>query len=633
MNPDYSAAISQIKDKLDIVQVISEYVILKRAGRNYQGLCPFHKEKTPSFSVNPQKQIYKCFGCGEAGDAIAFLMKINNQSFNEVITDLAQKFGIELPQFKGTAGNTTELKKQMSIANELAAKFYHNNLIRNTEAEKARDYLKKREITTDICEEYLIGYSLNSTDSLLKYLENEHKISREIMEKAGLIIPRANGGGYLDRFRGRLMIAILDENNTVVGFGARALEEGQKPKYLNSSDTILYNKSKVMFGLNKAKDAIKASDSVIIMEGYFDVISTQVAGIKNVVATSGTSLTQGHLKNLCRYMNEKKIYLAFDSDKAGKMATERGAGVIEEAFEGLGDIKQYDDSFSDGNDFSCEIRVIKAPIGKDPDEFIKTNGVNAYQKLIDDAPLLIDYEIDSALLDVNTDMTPQQKAKKVSELKQILKKVNNAIIRSEYIKKIAKILEIQEDVLFREINSGSKNEKNYSNVKKIVTKSSSKLEIAQKKLLSVYFTNVIQSNIIENLNNLLEEIQFEKGNTLALVSEKLQDMVSVTPLEELQQALLDEFIGNPDAQKNIIEIADMAQELNDMKPGLLAQYVQETFSFIQRCQAQTLQSELKSRYYEVKDDEMASLRIQYEVREKLKQVNKLRLGDINGQEI
>lgn len=631
MNPEYAAAISQIKDKLDIVQVISEYVILKKAGRNYQGLCPFHKEKTPSFSVNPQKQIYKCFGCGEAGDAIAFLMKINNQSFADVIKDLAQKFGIQLPQFKSEGANVADLKKQITKVNELAAKFYYENLLNSQEAEKARDYLKKREITTQVWQDYLIGYSLNNSDSLMKYLEREHKISREVMEKAGLIIQRSNGGGYLDRFRNRLMIAILDENGIVVGFGARALDEGQKPKYLNSSDSIVYNKSKVMFGLDKAKEAIKSLDSVIIMEGYFDVISTQVAGIKNVVATSGTSLTQGHLKNLCRYMNEKKIYLAFDSDKAGKMATERGAGVIEEAFEGLGNIKQYDDSFSSGEDFSCEIRVIKAPVGKDPDEFIKTNGVDAYKKLVDEAPLLIDYEIDNILEDVVEGMSPQQKAKKVAECKQVLSKVNNLIIRSEYIKKISKILEIQEDVLSLEMNSSVEKEKTSLNVKKIVTKSSSKLEIAQKKLLSVYLTNTVQNNIIEKLNNLLSEIQFEKGNTLDLVSEKLQNMASNISVNDMQQALLDEFIGNPEVQKTIIELADMAQELNEMRAGLLEQYVQETFSFIQRCQAQTLQSELKSRYYEVKDDEMASLRIQYEVREKLKQVNKLRLGEVNGQ--
>jgi DNA primase len=431
-NTQYTEAIARIKDKLDIVQVISEYVILKKAGRNYIGLCPFHKEKTPSFSVNPVKQIFKCFGCGAAGDAIAFLMKIHNQNFNEVIADLAQKFGIELPQFKGGGASNTELKKQLLKANKLAAEFYHKALDSYAQGKKVKDYLTKRDITDDVIKDYMIGYSPNQPSELMDYLKKEHGFSDDTLEKAGLLSQRSNGQGYLDRFRNRLMIPIMDENDNVIGFGARALEDGQNPKYLNSPDSILYNKSKVMFGLNKAKEAIREKDSAIIMEGYFDVIRAQVNGVKNVVASSGTSLTQGHLKTLSRYMNERRIYLAFDSDSAGQAATLRGAEVVKEAFMGLGEIKQYDESFGHG-EFSCEIRVVVSAEGRDPDEFIKAKGGEAYLSLVEKAPLLIDFEIDSIIKTGGKDASPQEKAKVIKKIVKVLSQVQNQIIRSEYI--------------------------------------------------------------------------------------------------------------------------------------------------------------------------------------------------------
>ncbi len=629
----YTEAIARIKDKLDIVQVISEYVILKKAGRNYQGLCPFHKEKTPSFSVNPQKQIFKCFGCGAAGDAIAFLMKINNQGFAEVISDLAQKFGIELPQFKGGKGNSAELKQQLLKANKLSAEFFNKALKTNPQAKKVRDYLSGRDITDAVIDEYIIGFSPNQPYELMNYLKKEHNFTDKILEQAGLISARSNGEGFIDRFRNRLMIPIMDDNGDIVGFGARALDEGQNPKYLNSPDTILYNKSKVMFGLNKAKEAIRENDAVIIMEGYFDVISAQSHGIKNVVATSGTSLTQGHLKNVSRFMNERKIYLAFDSDKAGKLATQRGAEVVKEAFEGLGEIKQHDESFSRNGDFSCEIRVVKAPQGKDPDEFIKANGAEAYIKLVEDAPLLIDFEIDSIIKKGDENLSPQEKAKKIKEVVKLLSEINNKIIQTEYIKSVAKLLDVSQLAIKSELDSYRpevkiSEQKNNS----IVTKSSNKLEKAQKKLLSVYFIGEEMINFT-TLNNLIDEVEFTEEPILSIKNSLKEISLKAENPEELQEQIINHFVGQVQAQEKIIEIMGYSNEIKDLSPSLLKQYVEETISFIKKQRSKLAQNELKSRYYEANSDEMSSLQIQYEVRDKLKQVTRLKLGEIHEQKI
>ncbi|OGH99723.1 MAG: DNA primase, partial [Candidatus Melainabacteria bacterium GWA2_34_9] len=386
-------AVSEIKNRLDIVDVISEHIALKKSGRNYWGCCPFHKEKTPSFSISPDKGIFKCFGCGVGGDAISFLMKINNNTFYEVIVEQAQKFGIPI-QTQNFSPEKTEIKNQILEVNQEAVSFFNKLLLDAPEAAKARDYLFKRNITEEVIEKFNIGYSLNSYDSLIKHFQDD-KI--ELLNKAGLVSEKSSGKGYLDRFRGRIMIPIQDEKGDFIAFGARALEDNQNPKYLNSPDTLVFNKSRSLFALYQAKQSIKEQDSVIIMEGFFDVISAHTHGLTNVVATLGTALTEQHIKILARYSDSRRMYLAFDSDEAGINATDRGAEIIKTVFSGLGDVKQFDENFaeiSDKNNRSvCEIRVISNTTGKDPDEFIRTEGLDAYKKVVNQAPLLIDYQI------------------------------------------------------------------------------------------------------------------------------------------------------------------------------------------------------------------------------------------------
>ena len=397
MANSFEELVSQIKDKLDIVDVVSQQVILKKNGSHYWGLCPFHKEKTPSFSVNPSLGIYKCFGCGAGGDAISFIMKTQNREFMDVIKELAEQFGLEMPKNYKKSENKG-LKDEMIKACQRAAEFYNLRLLQDKDSltSKVMDYLQNRGISKEIIEKYTLGIAPKSFDEFYKKFKDE--FSDEVLEKAGLIL-KSREDKYIDRFRGRIIIPIRNEFGDYVAFGARITESDQSPKYLNSSDSLIYNKSKLLYGLYTAKDAIKSLDSVVLMEGYFDVISAQAHGIENAVASCGTSLTQDHIKLLSRYTPSRKIYLSFDTDSAGQKATKRNAELIKEAFQGLGDIKQFDESYlSTMNDkYSCEIRVIAPPEGKDPDEFIRSVGAQSYMEYMKHAPLLLDFQINMSI--------------------------------------------------------------------------------------------------------------------------------------------------------------------------------------------------------------------------------------------
>lgn len=483
--------ISQIKDRLDIVEVVSEQVILKKNGGHYWGLCPFHKEKTPSFSVNPSLGIYKCFGCGEGGDALSFIMKTKNIEFMDLIKELAEKYGLEMPARLKREGGSKDLKEQMMSACQKAAEFYHKRLLKDvsTETGKVLKYLEGRGISEEIIKKFTLGIAPKSYTSLYDTLKSE--FSNDILEKAGLIL-KDRDNKYIDRFRNRVIIPIQNEFGDYVAFGARAVEEGQSPKYLNSSDSYIYNKSKLLYGLYTAKDAIKADDSVVLMEGYFDVISAQAHGIENCVASCGTALTSEHVKLLSRYTKSRRIYLSFDTDSAGQKATERGAEIIREAFEGLGDIKQFDESYaassSSEDRYSCEIRVIAPPEGKDPDEFIRTVGADSYKMYMQKAPLLIDFQINNIIKSKNEIKTPLDKTNIVKKIIPVLQEIKNDIVRAEYVKMVAHALDINESALMSEVQKSFVSTSRASeNIVKIVTKNSSILEKAQKNLLSIFF--------------------------------------------------------------------------------------------------------------------------------------------------
>lgn len=632
----YQDVVAQIKDRLDIVDVVSKHVILKKSGGNYWGCCPFHNEKTPSFSVSPAKQIYKCFGCGEGGDVLSFLMKINNQSFAEVVKEQAEILGIELPNNFDKSKDNKDIKEQIYSCMKDAAEFYKKTLLENKMSE-AYQYLANRGITDENIETYRLGFAPNAYDALQKFLKVKH--NEEIQEKAGLIIKRENGNGFIDRFRNRITIPIFDEKGNIVAFGARAIEAGQNPKYLNSPETLVYNKSHVLYGLYHAKEAIKEKDSIVIMEGYFDVISAQVNGVKNAVGACGTALTDSHVKLISRYTQSRKIYLAFDTDKAGQMATKRGAEVIKEAFSGLGNIKQFDESFASTSEntdrYSCELRVVVPPEGKDPDEFIRENGAEAYAQVLRQAPLLVDFQIESVLKAYQKGMSPVEKSAIVKEVLPYLLEIGNNIVRDEYVKIVSSRLDITENSLQKELlnssgkglnNTYSQKPKPQTQLSPIVKKSLNISEKAQKNLLSMYLINESSYNI-QTLNSILKEVEYT-NDTLIIVKDTIDKLVGrVNNVKELIETLYTEFAEDYEVKDIITDLIYLSDSFKNLSDKDFKIAINENIETIKSFKEKELKSHLRSQYKQVNDDDIKAIEQQIQLKELLKNKNKLRTGD------
>ena len=618
--------VSQIKDRLDIVDVVSQQVILKKNGSHYWGLCPFHKEKTPSFSVNPALGIYKCFGCGEGGDAISFIMKTQNKDFMEVITELAERFGLEMPKNIQKNEGTKILKEEMVRACSKAVEFYNLRLLKDKSPETTHviEYLTKRGITQEIIEKYSLGLAPKAYSTFYKKYKSD--FTDEVLEKAGLII-KTREGEYIDRFRNRIIIPIQNEFGEYVAFGARAIEPEQQPKYLNSSDSLIYNKSKLLYGLYQAKDAIKKDDSVVLMEGYFDVISAQAHGIENAVASCGTSLTADHIKLLSRYTPSRRIYLSFDTDSAGQKATKRNAELIKEAFLGLGNIKQFDESYLSTSDdkYSCEIRVIAPPEGKDPDEFIRSVGAESYKEYMAHAPLLLDFQINNILKE--KPKTPTEKTKTVKELIPILQEIQNEIIRYEYIKMIADNLQIDENALARELKKvKSVQTVSTSDSERIVKKNVSIVEKAQKNLLSVFLVNDNQLSI-EQINQIIGDTPFT-DETLINVKSTIDKLTyTVNNVKELIEKLYTTFVNDSETQKVITDLISISETFQNLSNEDFITVIKENVNKINQCNKEKEQEKIRNLYKSANDDEIEALKIQMQLRDKIN--NRLKLEKMN----
>ncbi len=621
----YNEVISEIRDRLDILDVVQSRVVLKKKGANYWGCCPFHNEKTPSFCVNPQKGIFKCFGCGEGGDAISFLMKINNQSFADVIKDLAQEFGIELPAFSGDSKQHAEEKQQIKDLLKETCDYYYNNLLTLPEAKVALDYLTQRGITKEIIDEYKIGFSTKGYTDLQNKFKS--KYTPVIFEKAGLTVPTEKGE-TVDRFRNRIMIPIRDEAGSVIAFGARAVLEGQNPKYLNSPDTILYNKSRILYGINVAKDKMIEDDYVVIMEGYFDVISAQAAGLKNAVASCGTALTVDHVRLIAKYSKSRKIYLSFDTDSAGLKATARSTQVIKEAFSGLGNLKIFDQSYSSLNDdkYTCEIRVIAPFDSKDPDEYIREFGIDQYKKYIKKAPLLLDFELNQVLKDYRSDFSPTDKLALIKKIMPLVEEIPNNIIQNEYIRLISDRINVDEKALIREINRSKMPQTAVRPEKSgIVTKSSNFAEKAQKNLLSLFLACGSEADF-KYLSEIVKNVNISDKNLIIIRNtiDKLLYQVN-NDVEKLIQALYTHFVEDnqlKDIVTDLIYISDSFKNLSDKD---FKAVVKENAERIQRYQLYCEKKELSSKYKKLDDDDVESMQYQMQLREKLR--NKQKSGE------
>ena len=617
--------ITQIKDRLDIVDVVSQQVILKKNGSHYWGLCPFHKEKTPSFSVNPSMGIYKCFGCGAGGDAITFIMKTQNKEFMDVVREYAEKFGLEMPNSYHKS-ESKEIKEEMIRACAKAAEFYNLRLLMDKEPETlyVLDYLKNRGITKEIIEKYHLGIAPKAY--AMFYKKFRHDFSEEVMEKAGLII-KTREGEYIDRFRNRAIIPIQNEFGDYVAFGARAVEKDQMPKYLNSSDSLIYNKSKLLYGLYTAKDAIKKDDSVILMEGYFDVISAQAHGIENAVASCGTALTPDHIKLLSRYTPSRRIYLSFDTDLAGQKATNRNAELIKDAFKGLGNIKQFDESYiSTSNDkYSCEIRVICPPEGKDPDEFIRSVGADSYKEYMKHAPLLIDFQLNNILKE--KPKTPNEKTKVVKEIIPLLMEIQNKIIQAEYVKMVSDAILVDEKALLVELDNAKKSEavKN-TDVQRIVKKNIPISQKAQKNLLSVFL--VTDSHFtLDEISRIIGDTPFT-DETLINVKSTIDKLTcTVNNVKELIDKLYTTYVNEPEVQKLITDLISISESFQNLDETDFITAIRENINKINECQNEKEKEKIRNLYKSANDNETEALKIQMQLRDKIN--NRLKLEKMN----
>lgn len=413
------SVVDQIREKIDIAQYIGQYVQLKRAGRNLKGLCPFHEEKSGSFIVSPERQIWHCFGaCGVGGDVISFAMKYDNLTFSEAVAELAKSAGIQLSQDWGTQGQSE--KDSVLALNEIVAKYYHYILVNSPIAAAARAYLTGRSIRKEIWETFRLGYAPDSWDSLYRYLRTK-KVSDETMNMAGLALRGKNGNWY-DRFRGRLMFPIQNIQGKVVGFSGRVLDsKAKEAKYINSPETPAYHKRQSLFGIQLAKDAIRKQNFAIIVEGEFDMITPYQHGVGNIVAIKGSAVTTEHLAILKRLT--QRIYLCLDADEAGIEATRR---AINEA---------------EGTDM--EIHVVSIEGGKDPDEAVKQNPL-AFTHAVAKGKPVYDFLIDTAV-HRNPPSDPFSKKHIADEVIPLISRIRNPIIQSYYIKRTSDILSVSEE--------------------------------------------------------------------------------------------------------------------------------------------------------------------------------------------
>lgn len=436
--------IDEIKNKNDIVDVISQYVVLKRSGRNFFGLCPFHKEKSPSFSVSPDKQIFHCFGCGVGGNVIHFVSKIENLSFRETIEMLAEKSGVELPTVEGEVDTKLlQLKSKVYEINQLTAQFYHENLYKPS-AKPAQEYVKKRKLDNNTLKNFLIGYSGNFNELYLM-LKQKGFTEEEIL--ASSLVNKTQDGKFIDRFRGRLMFPIQDTRNRVIAFGGRVLDDS-KPKYINSPENIVYSKGRHLFGLNVAKKG--DLKKIIIVEGYMDAISLHQRGITNAVASLGTALTEAQGRLLRK--SSEQVIIGYDSDGAGQAATMRGLEILQS--------------------MGCDLRILQIEGAKDPDEFVVKYGPERFQKQVEKAISLVEYKVKVLKNTLNIEH-PNDKIKFLKEIAKVLSKIDNEIEREVYAEKIASEYQISKEAIYAEIN---KLEYSQSTGKKILEKVKPKLE-------------------------------------------------------------------------------------------------------------------------------------------------------------
>lgn len=436
--------INQIKDRVDIAEIVGQHVNLTRAGQNLKGLCPFHQEKSPSFTVSPSKQIFHCFGCGAGGNVFNFLTRMTGASFPETVRELGRKVGIEIDEAPSTSQPHTAQLQRAEHINQMALKWFRSNLADVQKGDEGRSYLAARGITASTIDQFGIGLALAEWDGLLKTLGQQGVPPSEVAG-AGLAIARDSGTGFYDRFRARVMFPITDLRKRVVGFGGRTLGDGT-PKYLNSPDTALFKKGQTLFGLDLAREAVARTKTVVIVEGYFDAIALHQAGLTHTVATLGTALTPDHIQVLRRFA--ANVVLLFDPDPAGVRAALRGLDLFVNS--------------------GLSVKVVTLPSSEDPDTFVRKEGAEAFAALEAKSPSLLDFSLELSLKHAEGD-TIEGRIRSIDEVLRILQKSEHPIEREERIRLVAERLGINQQRLIERYPALLAQEKGRPSAKKPVS--------------------------------------------------------------------------------------------------------------------------------------------------------------------
>jgi DNA primase len=445
------SVVDEVKDRLDIVEVVQTYVPLKKAGRTYKGLCPFHGEKTPSFVVFPDTGTWHCFGaCGTGGDVFTFIMKQENLSFGEALTVLARRAGVELKPSSPEASAASKRMALLREINQAAAVYFHHLLCNSDEAARARAYLDKRGLNQDTIDRFQVGYALDQWDALLSYLKSKGYAPADVSE-AGVSIERENKSGYYDRFRKRVVFPIRDHQGRTIGFGGRVLDDGV-PKYLNSPQTPLFDKSSVLFGLDQSKQGIRVTGEAVIVEGYMDVLMAHQHGINNVVAQMGTALTEAQLRLLKRFT--RRFILALDSDAAGDQATLRGLDVARQVMDREAvpvptprGLIRFEDRLA------ADLRIVSLPTGRDPDEVIR-DSPSRWAQLTAQAKPVMDYYFQALTADLDLG-TAQGKAEAVRVLGPLIIEIGDRVQRTHYLQQLARMVQVDERSLWQQIGQSA----------------------------------------------------------------------------------------------------------------------------------------------------------------------------------
>lgn len=414
-----------VREQFDILDVVSKYVHLKKRGRYYFGLCPFHSEKTPSFSVDGEKQIFHCFGCGVGGDVFSFLMAIENVTFGEAVRELADRAGIVLSDAHDTGASTEAVKRKnrMYEALELAAKFYRHVLEKTAYGQRARDYLDERQLTPDAQKAFCLGFAPDSWDTLLTFLKRR-QYDEKLLEEIGLVTARTSGTGYYDRFRKRIMFPIEDTQGRVIGFGGRIVGDGT-PKYLNSPETPLFNKSRFLYNFHRARQTMRVTRQAVLFEGYVDVITAWQAGVKNGVASLGTALTEEQARLLSR--NVDTVIICYDSDAAGETATLRSLDLLKAQ--------------------GCIVKVAQMPVGMDPDDYIRKYGGDVFiRDILSSAVSLTAFKLQ--MVQKGVDLNDEdEKLKMVKQSLEIITDLPEALERDHYMRQLSEQFNLSYDAV------------------------------------------------------------------------------------------------------------------------------------------------------------------------------------------